>query len=92
MWQRRLRFATRVMMVALALAAVPRAKAGDEAQAPAGETPTPAQEDRAVERLNKWINAPGANDPSVADEKEEAGELPGDADEESDVDRFEGFE
>ena len=92
MWQRRLLDSIPAVVLVLALSPATWATAADEPQAPAGDTPTPAQEDRAIERLNKWINAPGANDPSVADEKEEAGELPGDADEESDVDRFEGFE
>jgi hypothetical protein len=81
-----------VVMAVVALSAVAPAGAGDEPQAPTGGIVTPAEEERAIEHWNKWINAPGPDDPSKADQREGALELPGDADSESDLDRFEGFE
>jgi hypothetical protein len=68
------------------------ASAGDEVEPTRGQTVTPAQEERAVEHWNKYINEPRAGDPSPEDARDRALQIPGDEHDESDVDRLEGFE
>ncbi len=80
------------LVVALVLSAVAAGASDDDAPSAAGETVSPAQEERAIEHWNKWINEPKPGDPSPADARQRALELPGDEDAESDVDRFEDFE
>lgn len=78
----------RVLMVALALSAAGRVNAADEPQTTTDQTVTPAQEERAIEHLNKWINAPSPDDPTAEDTRERALDLPGDEEGASDLDRL----
>ena len=90
------------LMVALAGPGVAPATAGEASPPPPAAAPgapadpaatiTPETEAQAIKHWNEWINAPGPNDPTPEELHEQAVEVPGDEDGESELDRLNQYE